>query len=48
MRQTSRGWLKRINDAISGGAFTLLYQPIVPIDATREPGAPRASRRCCA
>ena len=33
MRQTSRGWLKRINGAIAEGAFTLLYQPIVPIDA---------------
>jgi len=41
MRQTSRGWLKRINDAISGGAFTLLYQPIVPIAAAPELGAPR-------
>jgi diguanylate cyclase (GGDEF)-like protein len=32
MRQTSRGWLKRINDAIAEGAFTLLYQPIMPIE----------------
>ena len=40
MRQTSRGWLKRINDAISGGAFTLLYQPIVSLEAAREPGPP--------
>jgi diguanylate cyclase (GGDEF)-like protein len=40
MRQTSRGWLKRINDAITGGAFTLLYQPIVPIAAPRDSGAP--------
>ncbi|MGE0357646.1 MAG: putative bifunctional diguanylate cyclase/phosphodiesterase [Burkholderiales bacterium] len=39
MRQTSRGWLKRINDAISAGAFTLLYQPIVPIAAAAEPDA---------
>ncbi|HRE14245.1 MAG TPA: EAL domain-containing protein, partial [Usitatibacteraceae bacterium] len=39
LRQTSRGWLKRINDAISTGAFTLLYQPIVPLAATPEPGA---------
>ncbi|MDH5264255.1 MAG: EAL domain-containing protein [Betaproteobacteria bacterium] len=39
MRQTSRGWLKRINDAISGGAFTLLYQPIVAIGAAPQPGA---------
>jgi diguanylate cyclase (GGDEF)-like protein len=39
MRQTSRGWLKRINDAISAGAFTLLYQPIVPLAVAREPGA---------
>jgi diguanylate cyclase (GGDEF)-like protein len=43
MRQTSRGWLKRINDAISGGAFTLLYQPVVALAAPRDPGArPRA------
>jgi len=41
MRQTSRGWLKRINDALSEGAFTLLYQPIVPIDAPRVVGVPR-------
>jgi diguanylate cyclase (GGDEF)-like protein len=40
MRQSSRGWLKRINDAISAGTFTLLYQPIVPIAAVRDPGAP--------
>ncbi len=40
LRQTSRGWLRRINDAISGGAFTLLYQPIVAIAAARELGAP--------
>jgi EAL domain-containing protein (putative c-di-GMP-specific phosphodiesterase class I) len=39
MRQTSRGWLKRINDAISAGAFTLLYQPIMPLAEAREPGA---------
>jgi diguanylate cyclase (GGDEF)-like protein len=39
LRQTSRGWLKRINDALSGGAFTLLYQPIVTIAAARELGA---------
>jgi diguanylate cyclase (GGDEF)-like protein len=32
MRHTSRGWLKRINDALAEGAFTLLYQPIVQID----------------
>ena len=31
MRQTSRGWLKRINDALAEGAFTLLYQPIVAL-----------------
>ncbi|HEX4781182.1 MAG TPA: EAL domain-containing protein [Usitatibacter sp.] len=37
MRQTSRGWLKRINDALAEGAFTLLYQPILPLDA---PGGP--------
>jgi diguanylate cyclase (GGDEF)-like protein len=32
MRQTSRGWLKRINDALAEGAFTLLYQPIMPLE----------------
>ena len=37
MRQTSRGWLKRINDALAEGAFTLLYQPILPIDAPNSP-----------
>jgi diguanylate cyclase (GGDEF)-like protein len=43
MRQTSRGWLKRINDAISGGAFTLLYQPIVSLAPVRDAGTlPRA------
>jgi diguanylate cyclase (GGDEF)-like protein len=41
MRQTSRGWLKRINDAMAEGAFTLLYQPIVPIDAPHVIGVPR-------
>jgi diguanylate cyclase (GGDEF)-like protein len=41
MRQTSRGWLKRINDALTEGAFTLLYQPIVPIDAPHLVGVPR-------
>ena len=41
MRQTSRGWLKRINDALSEGAFTLLYQPIVAIDMPRALGRPR-------
>ncbi len=41
MRQTSRGWLKRINDAMSEGAFTLLYQPIVPIDAPHMVGTAR-------
>lgn len=41
MRQTSRGWLKRINDALSEGAFTLLYQPIVPIADPQAPGKPR-------
>ena len=41
MRQTSRGWLKRINDALSEGAFTLLYQPIVPIEMPRALGRPR-------
>jgi diguanylate cyclase (GGDEF)-like protein len=41
MKQTSRGWLKRINDAMTEGAFTLLYQPIVPIDAPHVVGMPR-------
>ncbi len=41
MRQTSRGWLKRINDALAEGAFTLLYQPIVPIEMPRTQGTPR-------
>ena len=41
MRQTSRGWLKRINDALSEGAFTLLYQPILPIETPRAGGIPR-------
>ena len=41
MRQTSRGWLKRINDAIAEGAFTLLYQPIMPIEGPRDAGTPR-------
>ena len=41
MRQTSRGWLKRINDALSEGAFTLLYQPIMPIEPPRNVGTPR-------
>ncbi len=41
MRQTSRGWLKRINDALTEGAFTLLYQPIMPIDTTQPAGTPR-------
>jgi diguanylate cyclase (GGDEF)-like protein len=41
MRQTSRGWLKRINDALAEGAFTLLYQPIVPIETPKLPGIPR-------
>ncbi len=41
MRQTSRGWLKRINDALTEGAFTLLYQPIVAIDDPKQPGTPR-------
>ncbi|HUP98277.1 MAG TPA: EAL domain-containing protein [Usitatibacter sp.] len=41
MRQTSRGWLKRINDAMAEGAFSLLYQPIVPIDGPRNVGVPR-------
>jgi diguanylate cyclase (GGDEF)-like protein len=42
MRQTSRGWLKRINDALTEGAFTLLYQPILSIEAPRIVGMPRA------
>jgi diguanylate cyclase (GGDEF)-like protein len=41
MRQTSRGWLKRINDALSEGAFTLLYQPILAIETPRVVGTPR-------
>jgi len=41
MRHTSRGWLKRINDALSEGAFTLLYQPILPIDPPRTSVIPR-------
>ncbi len=41
LRQTSRGWLKRINDALTEGAFTLLYQPIMPIDVTQPAGTPR-------
>ena len=41
LRQTSRGWLKRINDALSEGAFTLLYQPIMPIEPPRNVGTPR-------
>jgi diguanylate cyclase (GGDEF)-like protein len=41
MRQTSRGWLKRINDALSEGAFTLLYQPILPIESPRAATTPR-------
>ena len=41
LRQTSRGWLKRINDALSEGAFTLLYQPILPIQPPRNVGIPR-------
>jgi diguanylate cyclase (GGDEF)-like protein len=41
MRHTSRGWLKRINDALSEGAFTLLYQPILPIEGLRQGGLPR-------
>ena len=41
MRQTSRGWLKRINDAMNEGTFTLLYQPIVPIEGPRNVGIPR-------
>jgi len=41
MRQTSRGWLKRINDALAEGAFTLLYQPMVPIAEPRAAGVTR-------
>jgi sensor c-di-GMP phosphodiesterase-like protein len=47
MRQTSRGWLKRINDALAEGAFTLLYQPILSIADPKAVGIPRW-RRCCA
>jgi diguanylate cyclase (GGDEF)-like protein len=41
VRQTSRGWLKRINDSLSEGAFTLLYQPIMPIEPQRVAPKPR-------
>jgi diguanylate cyclase (GGDEF)-like protein len=41
MRQTSRGWIRRINDALSEGAFTLLYQPILPIEMPDAPGIPK-------
>ena len=41
LRQTSRGWLKRIHDAISEGAFTLHYQPIVSIEDPKAPGPQR-------
>ena len=41
MRQTSRGWLKRINDAMAEGAFSLHYPPIGPIDGPRNVGTPR-------
>jgi diguanylate cyclase (GGDEF)-like protein len=41
MRHTSRGWLKRINEALAEGAFTLLYQPILPIDEPRVTSVPR-------
>ena len=41
MRQTNRGWLKRINDAMAEGAFSLLYQPIVPLEGPRNAGTPR-------
>jgi diguanylate cyclase (GGDEF)-like protein len=41
MRQTSRGWIKRINDALSEGAFTLLYQPILPLENPHAPGIPK-------
>ncbi len=41
LRQTSRGWLKRINDALSEGAFTLLYQPILPLEGPRTTGVRR-------
>jgi diguanylate cyclase (GGDEF)-like protein len=41
MRHTSRGWLKRINDALAEGAFTLLYQPILHIDPAQRSGVRR-------
>jgi diguanylate cyclase (GGDEF)-like protein len=41
VRKTSRGWLKRINDALAEGAFTLLYQPILPIEGRRDGLRPR-------
>jgi diguanylate cyclase (GGDEF)-like protein len=40
-RQTSRGWIKRINDALTQGAFTLLYQPILPLENPSAPGIPK-------
>jgi diguanylate cyclase (GGDEF)-like protein len=40
VRQTSRGWLKRINDALGEGAFTLLYQPILPLTGHAPGSAP--------
>jgi diguanylate cyclase (GGDEF)-like protein len=43
MRQTSRGWLKRINDAIAEGAFNLMYQPIMPLEGGE--GRRHAARR---
>ncbi len=39
VRRTSRGWLKRINDALAEGAFTLLYQPILPVRGSPAEGA---------
>jgi EAL domain-containing protein (putative c-di-GMP-specific phosphodiesterase class I) len=41
MRQTSRGWIKRINEALTQGAFTLLYQPILPLENPAAPGIPK-------
>jgi EAL domain-containing protein (putative c-di-GMP-specific phosphodiesterase class I) len=41
LRNSSRGWLKRINGALAEGAFTLLYQPIMSIQDRRSGEVPR-------
>jgi diguanylate cyclase (GGDEF)-like protein len=38
MRQSSRGWLRRIHDSLAEGAFTLLYQPILPVQGGKLEG----------